>query len=110
MFETIAKNVRVVNVIRGGASKGLPRALTPKAQTWRAVLGFLAPTVETLTQYITHAGMLARGRPASVKPALGRIRIAFRCWQDRVPYDDARYVASLRRHPIAAALTARNLA
>src|ERR1035438_4440873 len=32
------------------------------------------------------------------------IRIAFRCWQDGVPYDDARYVASLRRHgsPIAA--------
>jgi transposase len=40
------------------------------------------------------------------------IRIAFRCWQDRVPYDDARYVASLRRHgsPIAAALSARNQA
>ena len=36
------------------------------------------------------------------------IRIAFRCWQDGVPYDDARYVASLRRHgsPIAAALAA----
>jgi len=38
------------------------------------------------------------------------IRIAFRCWQDRVPYDDARYVASLRRRgsPLAAALAARN--
>lgn len=38
------------------------------------------------------------------------IRIAFRCWQDRVPYDDARYVESLRRHrsPLAAALAARN--
>ena len=37
-------------------------------------------------------------------------RIAFRCWQDRVPYDDARYVASLRRHgsPLAAALAERN--
>jgi hypothetical protein len=36
------------------------------------------------------------------------IRIAFRCWHDGVPYDDARYVASLRRHgsPIAAALDA----
>lgn len=34
------------------------------------------------------------------------IRIAFRCWQDNVPYDDARYVASLQRHgsPLAAAL------
>jgi transposase len=40
------------------------------------------------------------------------IRIAFRCWQDHVPYDDARYVASLRRHgsPLAAALTAKNQA
>ena len=26
------------------------------------------------------------------------IRIAFRCWQDSVPYNDSRYVASLRRH------------
>ena len=36
------------------------------------------------------------------------IRIAFRCWQDGVPYDDARYVASLRRRgsPLAATLTA----
>lgn len=34
------------------------------------------------------------------------IRIAFRCWQDGVPYDDARYVASLRRRgsPLAAVL------
>lgn len=34
------------------------------------------------------------------------IRIAYRCWQDGVPYDDARYVANLRRRgsPIAAAL------
>ena len=34
------------------------------------------------------------------------IRPAFRCWQDRVPYDDARYVASLHRHgsPLAAGL------
>jgi hypothetical protein len=34
------------------------------------------------------------------------IRIAFRCWQDGVPYDDARYVASLRRRgsPLAGAL------
>jgi transposase len=34
------------------------------------------------------------------------IRIVFRCWQDRVPYDDARYVESLRRQgsPLAAAL------
>lgn len=35
-------------------------------------------------------------------------RIVYRCWQDGVPYDDARYVESLRRHgsPIAAALAA----
>jgi transposase len=40
------------------------------------------------------------------------IRIAFRCWQDRAPYDDARYVASLRRRgsPLAAALTIKNQA
>ncbi len=38
------------------------------------------------------------------------IRIAFRCWKDRVPYDDARYVESLRRRgsPLAAALAANN--
>jgi transposase len=38
------------------------------------------------------------------------IRIAFRCWKDGVPYDDDRYVASLRRRgsPLAAALAARN--
>jgi len=36
------------------------------------------------------------------------IRIVHRCWQDGVPYDNARYVESLRRHgsPIAAALAA----
>jgi transposase len=40
------------------------------------------------------------------------IRIAFRCWQDRVPYDEARYVESLRRHgsPLAAALSTRHSA
>jgi hypothetical protein len=26
------------------------------------------------------------------------IRIAFRCWKDRKPYDDSRYEAALRRH------------
>jgi len=38
------------------------------------------------------------------------IRIAFRCWQDGVPYDDSRYVEALRRHgsPLAAALDASN--
>ena len=37
------------------------------------------------------------------------LRIAFRCWKDRVPYDDARYVESLRRHgsPLFAALATR---
>jgi transposase len=36
------------------------------------------------------------------------IRIAYRCWQDGVPYDNTRYVESLQRHgsPIAAALAA----
>jgi transposase len=40
------------------------------------------------------------------------IRIAFRCWQDRVPYDEARYLESLRRHgsPLAAALAAKTQA
>jgi len=40
------------------------------------------------------------------------IRIAFRCWQDGVPYDDARYVDALRRHgsPLAAALNASDSA
>ncbi|MEJ1973506.1 MAG: hypothetical protein WDM96_13900 [Lacunisphaera sp.] len=26
------------------------------------------------------------------------IRILWRCWQDRKPYDETRYLASLRRH------------
>jgi transposase len=36
------------------------------------------------------------------------IRIVYRCWKDGAPYDDARYVESLRRHgsPIAAGLAA----
>lgn len=49
------------------------------------------------------------GHHAAVRAlAFKWIRIAFRCWQDGVPYDDARYVASLRRRgsPLAAALTA----
>lgn len=35
------------------------------------------------------------------------IRIAFRCWKDSVPYDDSRYVASLRRRgsPLAQAIS-----
>jgi len=34
------------------------------------------------------------------------IRILWRCWQDRVPYDEARYLASLRKQksPLAARL------
>lgn len=40
------------------------------------------------------------------------IRIVFRCWQEHVPYDEARYLASLRRHgsPLAAALAAKDQA
>jgi|HubBroStandDraft_1064217.scaffolds.fasta_scaffold56127_1 transposase len=36
------------------------------------------------------------------------IRILWRCWQDRVPYDEARYLASLRKQksPLAARLAA----
>ena len=30
------------------------------------------------------------------------IRIAFRCWKDRIPYDEARYQAALQRHAQAA--------
>ena len=26
------------------------------------------------------------------------MRILFRCWQDRTPYDEARYLDALRRH------------
>jgi transposase len=39
-----------------------------------------------------------KGHHAAVRAlAFKWIRIAFRCWNDRVPYDDARYVDSLRR-------------
>jgi transposase len=40
------------------------------------------------------------------------IRIAFRCWKDRVPYDDARYVESLRRRgsPLVAAIIVKTQA
>jgi hypothetical protein len=36
------------------------------------------------------------------------IRILFRCWQDRTPYDEAKYLAALERHGswIASALKA----
>jgi transposase len=39
------------------------------------------------------------------------IRIAFRCWKDAVPYDDARYLDSLRRRgsPVIAALASQAL-
>lgn len=39
------------------------------------------------------------------------IRIAFRCWKDAVPYDDARYLDSLRRRgsPVIAALASQVL-
>jgi transposase len=49
------------------------------------------------------------GHHAAVRAlAFKWIRIAFRCWKDRVPYDDAIYVASLRRRrsPLAALLDA----
>jgi transposase len=40
------------------------------------------------------------------------IRIAFRCWKDAVPYDDTRYLDSLRRRgsPVIAALASQILA
>jgi transposase len=40
------------------------------------------------------------------------IRIAFRCWKDRVPYDDAYYVESLRRRgsPLVAGIIVKNQA
>ncbi|WP_414648641.1 transposase [Edaphobacter sp.] len=39
------------------------------------------------------------------------IRIAFRCWKDAVPYDDARYLDSLRRRrsPVIAAVASQVL-
>jgi hypothetical protein len=36
----------------------------------------------------------AAGRALAFK----RIRIAFRCWKNAVPYDDSRYIERLRRH------------
>jgi hypothetical protein len=56
-----------------------------------------------------HQRQHGHGHHAAVRAlAFKWIRIAFRCWQDGVPYDDARYVANLRRRgsPLAAALTA----
>jgi hypothetical protein len=49
-----------------------------------------------------------KGHHATVWPlAYKWIRIAFRCWKDGVPYDDSRYVASLRRRgsPLAQAIS-----
>jgi len=49
-----------------------------------------------------------KGHHAAVRSlAFKWIRIAFKCWQDGVPYDDSRYVASLRRHgsPLIRAMT-----
>ena len=41
---------------------------------------------------------VGKGHHAAVRAlAFKWIRIAFRCWKDGVPYDDARYVAGLRR-------------
>jgi transposase len=52
-----------------------------------------------------------KGRHAAIRAlAFKWIRIAFRCWKDRVPYDDALYVLSLRRRdsPLAKLLPAPN--
>ena len=40
-------------------------------------------------------------------PAAKWIRILWRCWQDRTPYDDARYLKQLakRRSPLAKILS-----
>ena len=49
------------------------------------------------------------GHHAAVRAlAFKWIRIAFRCWQDGQPYDEARYIESLRKRgsPLAAALKA----
>jgi transposase len=40
-----------------------------------------------------------KGHHAAVRAlALKWLRIIFRCWQDRVPYDEAKYLAALQRH------------
>jgi transposase len=40
-----------------------------------------------------------KGHHAAVRAlAFKWLRIIFRCWQDRVPYDEAKYLAALQRH------------
>jgi hypothetical protein len=60
-------------------------------------------------RYLEWSGDRGRGTDhhAAVRAlAFKWIRIAFRCWKHAVPYDDARYMQSLRRRgsPLIAAL------
>jgi len=58
--------------------------------------------------YYEQQRQAGKGHHAAVRAlAFKWIRIAFRCWKDGVPYDDSRYVRSLRRRgsPLAQALS-----
>lgn len=97
-------------VIRSGKTKSVhfrracPKFLRQSFQEWA---GHSIAFCDWARLYYQQQRQRGLDHHAAVRAlAFKWIRIAFRCWQDSVPYDDARYIASLRRHgsPLATAL------
>src|SRR5450755_3193811 len=80
----------------GSRSLGLP-ALSPSDLS-RMGRSLESASVTGLPLTTVSCGIAEKTHHAAVRAlAFKWIRIAFRCWKDRVPYDDAHYVQNLRR-------------
>ena len=81
-----------------------PKFVRQSFHEWAGHIGFC----DWARAYYQQQLKAGKGHHAAVRAlAYKWIRIAFRCWKDGVPYDDSRYVASLRRRgsPLAQAIS-----
>jgi transposase len=88
-------------VVRSGKSAWVQfRRACPKflRQTFHEWAGHSIPFCDWAKAYYQQQRARGADHHAAVRAlAFKWIRIAYRCWVDHTPYDDARYVASLRR-------------
>jgi len=75
-----------------------------KTRTGQANTGkFLSQLIHTgkesdiVTGLVTHLYIIVRDRACGERGLQIRIRILHRCWQNRTPYDESKYLEALRR-------------
>jgi hypothetical protein len=78
-------------------------------QTFVEWAGQSVPKCAWAKAYYSHLRAAGKQHQAALRAlAFKWIRVLWRCWQDRIPYNEARYIASLhqRKSPLAAHLVA----